>query len=110
MKDQLTETYGFLKTTAIGGLIFLLPLAVVGGLLGYVYNVVLVTYPDRQTLGLARWFSSSKTEFSLWRELTSMRRRRFANVWGETLGNCSRPCLNQCLSKTGDHLLDRCLK
>jgi uncharacterized membrane protein len=44
MKDQVTKTVGFLKTTAIGGLIFLLPLAVIGGLLGYVYNVVLVIY------------------------------------------------------------------
>ena len=44
MKDQVTKTFGFLKTTAIGGLIFLLPVAVVGGLLGYVYNVVLVIY------------------------------------------------------------------
>ena len=44
MKDRLTKTYGFLKTTAIGGLVFLLPLAVVGGLLGYVYNAVLVIY------------------------------------------------------------------
>ncbi len=44
MKDQVTKTIGFLKTTAIGGLIFLLPLAVIGGLLGYVYNLVLVIY------------------------------------------------------------------
>ncbi len=44
MKSQVTRTFSFLKTTAIGGLIFLLPLAVIGGLLGYVYNVVLVIY------------------------------------------------------------------
>lgn len=44
MKDRVTRTASVLKTTAIGGLIFLLPLAVVGGLLGYVYNVVLVVY------------------------------------------------------------------
>ena len=44
MKDQVTKTIGFLKTTAIGGLIFLLPLAVIGGLLGYVYNLVAVIY------------------------------------------------------------------
>jgi uncharacterized membrane protein len=44
MKKQVTKTFGFLKTTAIGGLIFLLPLAAIGGLLGYVYNVVLVIY------------------------------------------------------------------
>ncbi len=48
MKDQVTKTFGFLKTTAIGGLIFLLPLAVIGGLLGYVYNVVLVIYEPLQ--------------------------------------------------------------
>jgi len=44
MKDLVTKTYGFLKTTAIGGLIFLLPLAVVVALLGYVYNFVLLIY------------------------------------------------------------------
>ena len=44
MKNQVTKTFGFLKTTAIGGLIFLLPVAVILGLLGYVYNVVLVIY------------------------------------------------------------------
>ena len=40
MKDQVTETFGLLRTTAIGGLFFLLPLAVIGGLLGYVYPIV----------------------------------------------------------------------
>ncbi len=44
MKNHLTKTWSFLKTTAIGGLIFLLPLAVIGGLLSYGYNVVLVIY------------------------------------------------------------------
>ncbi len=44
MKRQLTKTFGFLKTTLIGGLLFLLPLAVVGGLLGYLFNVVLLIY------------------------------------------------------------------
>jgi uncharacterized membrane protein len=44
MKERLTRTFGFLKTTAVGGLIFLLPLAVIGGLLGYVYNAVWVIY------------------------------------------------------------------
>jgi uncharacterized membrane protein len=42
MKQRVSKTFGFLKTTAIGGLIFLLPLAVIGGLLGYVYNIVSV--------------------------------------------------------------------
>ena len=44
MKEQVTKTFGFLKTTAIGGLIFLLPLVAIGGLLGYVYNIVLAIY------------------------------------------------------------------
>jgi uncharacterized membrane protein len=44
MKDQAIKTFGFFKTSAIGGLIFLLPVAVIGGVLGYVYNVVLVIY------------------------------------------------------------------
>jgi uncharacterized membrane protein len=44
MKERVTKTFGFLRTTAIGGLLFLLPLAVIGGLLGYVYNVVLGIY------------------------------------------------------------------
>ncbi len=44
MKERVTKTFGFLKTTAIGGLIFLLPLAVIGGLLGYVSNVVMTIY------------------------------------------------------------------
>jgi uncharacterized membrane protein len=44
MKERVTKTFGFLRTTAIGGLIFLLPLAVIGFLLGYVFNVVLLIY------------------------------------------------------------------
>lgn len=44
MKKNVTKTFGFLKTTAIGGLIFLLPLAVVVGLLGYVYSALKVVY------------------------------------------------------------------
>ncbi len=63
MKDQVAKTYGFLKTTAIGGLIFLLPLAVIGALLGYVYNVVRVIYeplkehvPVSSALGLTFLF------------------------------------------------------
>ncbi len=51
MKHQVTKTFGLLKTTAIGGLIFLLPLAVFLGLLGYVYQVVLAIYePLREYL------------------------------------------------------------
>lgn len=44
MKNRLEKTYRFLRTTAIGGLVFLLPLAVLGGLLGYVYNLVHAIY------------------------------------------------------------------
>ncbi len=44
MKKQVTKTFGFLKTTAIGGLIFLLPLVAIGGLLGYLFNIVVAVY------------------------------------------------------------------
>ncbi|MAT72497.1 MAG: hypothetical protein CMJ58_23595 [Planctomycetaceae bacterium] len=44
MKESAVKTFGFLKTTAVGGLVFLLPLAVIGALLGYVYNAVLLVY------------------------------------------------------------------
>lgn len=49
MRARLAKTFSFLRTTAIGGLIFLLPLVVIGVLLGYVYNaVLLVYYPLRE--------------------------------------------------------------
>lgn len=44
MKQQVNESWRFLRTTAIGGLLFLLPLAVIGGILGYVYSLVIVIY------------------------------------------------------------------
>jgi uncharacterized membrane protein len=44
MKQQIGKSFGFLKTTALGGIVFLLPLAVVSALLGYVYNTVVVIY------------------------------------------------------------------
>ena len=44
MKQKAIETFGFLKTTAVGGLVFLLPLFVIGGILGYLYNTVLLIY------------------------------------------------------------------
>ncbi|QDU36119.1 hypothetical protein Mal4_04020 [Maioricimonas rarisocia] len=63
MKQKVTESIGFLKTTAIGGLIFLLPLVVIGALLGYLYSIVLVVYeplkewiPVGSTSGLAILF------------------------------------------------------
>ncbi|QDU56559.1 DUF502 domain-containing protein [Aeoliella mucimassa] len=63
MKSKIIQSVGFLKTTAIGGLLFLLPLAVIGALLGYVYNAVLVVYtplreylPVSSTLGVLLLF------------------------------------------------------
>ncbi|MCA9259133.1 MAG: hypothetical protein KDA61_08035 [Planctomycetales bacterium] len=63
MQKHLAKSYGFFKSTAIGGLIFLLPLAVVLMLLGYVYNTVLLVYeplktylPVQGALGLALLF------------------------------------------------------
>lgn len=44
MKEHFTKTWRFLRTTAIGGVLFLLPLAVLGGILGYVFNVVYAIY------------------------------------------------------------------
>lgn len=44
MKERAVRTFGFLKTTAVGGLVFLLPMVVIGALLGYVYNAVLLIY------------------------------------------------------------------
>ncbi|MCH5376905.1 MAG: hypothetical protein JJ992_23300, partial [Planctomycetes bacterium] len=44
MHEHFTKTWKFLRTTAIGGVLFLLPLAVVGGILGYVYSMVIVIY------------------------------------------------------------------
>lgn len=52
MKERVTKTFGFLKTTAIGGLIFLLPLAAIGALLGYAYNLALVIYAPLKDLSL----------------------------------------------------------
>ncbi|MGB7324908.1 MAG: hypothetical protein WBD31_08545 [Rubripirellula sp.] len=40
MRAKINESVGFLRSTAIGGLFFLLPLAVIIGLLGQVYGIV----------------------------------------------------------------------
>lgn len=63
MNHHVAKRFGFLKTTAVGGLVFLLPLVVVGALLGYVYNAVLLIYeplkeylPVSSTLGLTILF------------------------------------------------------
>lgn len=44
MKEHFTKTWKFLRITAIGGVLFLLPLAVLGGILGYVFNIVYAIY------------------------------------------------------------------
>jgi uncharacterized membrane protein len=44
MKERIGKSFGFLRTTALGGLFFLLPLFVLGALLGYVYSAVIVIY------------------------------------------------------------------
>ena len=64
MKERIGKSFGFLKTTALGGLFFLLPLVVIGALLGYVYSIVSVIYeplkewiPVSTTAGLAALFA-----------------------------------------------------
>jgi len=64
MKDRIGKSLGFLKTTALGGLFFLLPLIVISALLGYVYGAVSVIYeplkdwiPTSTTTGLAILFA-----------------------------------------------------
>jgi len=44
MKEQVSKTWRFLRTTAIGGVLFLLPLAVLGCILGYVFNIAYAIY------------------------------------------------------------------
>lgn len=48
MKEKIGRSIGFVKATALGGVLFLLPLAVVLGLLGYVYSFVIVIYEPLQ--------------------------------------------------------------
>jgi uncharacterized membrane protein len=42
MKQRVTESFSILKTTAIGGIFFLLPLVVIGALLGQLLQIVWV--------------------------------------------------------------------
>jgi uncharacterized membrane protein len=42
MKQRVTESFSILKTTAIGGIFFLLPLVVIGALLGQLFQIVWV--------------------------------------------------------------------
>jgi len=50
MKDHIGRSIGFFKATAIGGVLFLLPLAVIAGLLGYAWSFAVVIYEP-----LAEW-------------------------------------------------------
>ncbi len=59
MKQQIGKSLGFLRTTAIGGLLFLLPVIVIGGLLGYAYTIAIAVYeplkeyvPDAAGIGM----------------------------------------------------------
>ena len=48
---MVKKSFGFLKTTAFGGVIFLLPLVVVGILLGQLYSIIAVMIePARNAL------------------------------------------------------------
>ncbi len=54
MKHKIERSIGFFRATALGGLLFLLPLAVVVGLLGYVYSFVVVLYePAKEWLPIS---------------------------------------------------------
>ncbi|APZ91986.1 DUF502 domain-containing protein [Fuerstiella marisgermanici] len=44
VKKHIERSIGFFRATALGGVLFILPLAVVVGLLGYVYSFVVVLY------------------------------------------------------------------
>lgn len=66
MKEEIGRSIGFFKATALGGVLFLLPLAVVIGLLGYVYSFVIVIYepmqkwlPVHSAAGIALLFAAS---------------------------------------------------
>ena len=40
MKERIGNSLGFMKTTAMGGVLFLMPVVVLGAMLGYVYTIV----------------------------------------------------------------------
>lgn len=44
VKQRIEHSIGFFRATALGGVLFILPLAVVVGLLGYVYSFVVVLH------------------------------------------------------------------
>jgi len=39
MREKLTHSYGTVKTLALGGLLFLVPIVVIGIAFGYVYSI-----------------------------------------------------------------------
>lgn len=63
MKETIGRSIGFVRATALGGVLFLLPMAVVIGLLAYVYSFVAAAYeplrewiPFHSTAGIAMLF------------------------------------------------------
>ena len=44
MRDQLNDSVGAIRTTALGGLLFLIPIVVIGVAVGYVYHMVASSY------------------------------------------------------------------
>lgn len=66
MKQHIGRSIGFVKATALGGVLFLLPLAAVVVLLGYVYSFVVVIYepvrewvPVTSATGIAMLFAAA---------------------------------------------------
>ncbi len=66
MSQHVKKSFGFLKTTAIGGLIFLLPLIVIGALVGQVVPIVMTVanllyeyIPFKTRAGIALLFALS---------------------------------------------------
>lgn len=55
---EVTRSLGFLKTTAIGGIFFLLPLVVIGVLLGQVYSVVAVVMKSLSDAGADQYIAA----------------------------------------------------
>lgn len=55
---EVTRSLGFLKTTAIGGIFFLLPLVVIGVLLGQVYSVVAVVMKSLSDAGADQYVAA----------------------------------------------------
>ena len=48
MKERIGKSFGFLRTTAIGGVLYLFPVVIIGVLLGYVFNFVVVVNASLQ--------------------------------------------------------------